>query len=84
MPIKISVVVPTLNEETNIAKLLDRLLDQTMKPDEIIISDGGSIDKTIFIINKYIKKNNIIKIVSIDFLTFLSLLGHSFRQFRDL
>ena len=66
MPIKISVVVPTLNEEINIAKFLDSLLNQTRKPDEIIISDGGSIDKTVFIINNYIKKNNIIKIVSRD------------------
>ena len=56
MPIKISVVVPTLNEEINIAKFLDSLLNQTRKPDEIIISDGGSIDKTVFIINNYIKK----------------------------
>ncbi len=43
---KISVVVTVLNEKTTIKKLLDSLINQTSKPKEIIIVDGGSTDGT--------------------------------------
>ncbi|MHB1125849.1 MAG: TIGR04283 family arsenosugar biosynthesis glycosyltransferase [Bacillota bacterium] len=41
---KISVIIPTLNEETSIASLLSRLIGITGI--EIIVSDGGSTDRT--------------------------------------
>lgn len=44
---KASVVVTVFNEEESITKLLEALLAQTTTPDEIIIVDGGSADKTI-------------------------------------
>jgi isopentenyl-diphosphate delta-isomerase len=44
---KISIVIPTLNEEENIGVLLEALLQQTMLPDEIIVVDGGSEDETV-------------------------------------
>jgi glycosyltransferase involved in cell wall biosynthesis len=44
---KISVVIPTLNEEKHIANLLFSLTNQSFKDFEIIIIDGGSLDKTI-------------------------------------
>jgi len=44
---KISLVIPVLNEEETIEKLLQALADQTKKPDEIIFVDGGSKDKTV-------------------------------------
>lgn len=53
---KISVVITVLNEEKTIAGLLNSLLSQTKKADEIIIVDGGSEDSTVEIINYY-KKN---------------------------
>lgn len=57
---KVSVVVTVLNEEATVAALLESLLNQTKKPDEIIIVDGGSSDKTIDIIKRYQKiENNI-------------------------
>lgn len=53
---KISIVIPTLNEEKLLEGLLNQLLSETneRKYDcEIIISDGGSRDNTINIAEKY-------------------------------
>lgn len=50
---KISVVIPVRNEEESIRTLLDRLLCQTRKPDEIVVTDGGSTDMTPAIIDEY-------------------------------
>jgi glycosyltransferase involved in cell wall biosynthesis len=50
---RISVVIPVRNEEDSIRPLLDSLLSQTVKPDEIIIADGGSTDATTSIISEY-------------------------------
>ena len=43
---RISVIVPTLNEEAHIGRLLGSLQDQTHPPDEVIVVDGGSVDAT--------------------------------------
>lgn len=43
---KISVIIPTLNEEQNIAELIERLLVLPERP-EIIVADGGSADGTL-------------------------------------
>lgn len=58
---KISFVTTVLNEEKTINVLLESLLNQTRKPDEIIIVDGGSTDATVesikyYVLSKY-KKN---------------------------
>ena len=50
---KISVVVPVLNEEHSIRALLDGLLNQTRPPEEIVIIDGGSTDATPRIVEEY-------------------------------
>ncbi len=55
----ISIIIPTLNEEKLLSKLLDQLSDQKLKEKynyEIIISDGGSKDRTIEIAKKYTDK----------------------------
>ncbi|MEA3355196.1 MAG: glycosyltransferase [Patescibacteria group bacterium] len=59
---KVSFIATVLNEEKSIRKLLDSLLIQTKKPDEVIIVDAGSTDKTINIIKSY-KKNITIRII---------------------
>jgi len=55
----ISIIIPTLNEEKLLGKLLDQLNDQNLKSKyqyEIIISDGGSKDKTLEIAKRYTDK----------------------------
>lgn len=43
---KISVIIPTLNEAENIGLILTDLISQSKKPDEIIVVDGSSTDRT--------------------------------------
>lgn len=60
---KISVITPTFNEEKNIEELIQSLLNQSYLPNEIIICDGGSTDKTIEKIRKFPEFGKIIKTV---------------------
>ncbi|MEP6706401.1 MAG: glycosyltransferase [Pyrinomonadaceae bacterium] len=60
---RISVIVPVRNEEDSIRALLDALLGQTRRPDEIVITDGGSTDATAEIIEEYIKRGEPIQLI---------------------
>jgi glycosyltransferase involved in cell wall biosynthesis len=59
----ISICITTFNEEGTIGPLLDSLLAQTKKPDEIVVVDGGSKDRTIEIIHHYQKRFGKIKLL---------------------
>ena len=50
---RISVIVPVLNEEQSIRQLLEGLLSQSCPAYEIVITDGGSSDATPQIITQY-------------------------------
>jgi len=50
---KVSVIVTVLNESNSIEALLESFLKQTKMPDEIIIVDAGSKDKTVEKIKKF-------------------------------
>lgn len=52
---RISVVIPTYNEEKNIEKCLLSIKNQTIKPYEIIVADSNSEDRTVEIAKKYAK-----------------------------
>ena len=56
---KTTFIATVLNEETTIDRLLESIKKQTVKPDEIIITDGGSTDGTIKKIIEFKKKHNI-------------------------
>lgn len=58
---KISVISTVKNEERNIKSFLDSIVWQTKKPDEFIIVDGGSTDKTYEILKEYSKKRKWVK-----------------------
>lgn len=61
----VSVVIPALNEEEFIEDTLKSLKAQTMPPDEIIIMDNGSTDRTVEIAKRYADRVIIIPDVSI-------------------
>jgi len=60
---EISLVITVKNEEATIDKLLTSLLSQSRKPDEIIIVDGGSTDKTVNIIQGYADQHPIVRLI---------------------
>lgn len=49
----ISVIIPTLNAEKDLSAILTALLNQTIKPDEIIIVDSASTDDTVKIARSF-------------------------------
>lgn len=59
----LSIVVPTLNEEKYIGKLLDSLVRQTVQPNEIVVVDAFSKDKTAEIVKSYRAKLPQLKLV---------------------
>lgn len=63
MHVFFSLVVPTLNEERYISKLLTSLSKQTFKDFEVIICDGKSNDNTTLIIQRHMKKNPLYTLV---------------------
>src|SRR5688572_4430487 len=60
---KVSVIVPVRDEEDSIRELLDSLLAQTHALDEIVITDGGSVDATPQIIEDYKLKGAPVKLI---------------------
>jgi len=63
MQMQVSVVIPVRDEELTIQRLLDSLSSQTRAPDEVIITDGGSRDRTLAIIEGYDTKDFLIKLI---------------------
>ncbi len=59
---KVSIIATVKNEENNIKKFIESIIKQTKKPNEFIIFDGGSNDKTFNILENYSKKYKWIKL----------------------
>ena len=60
---KVSICITVLNEEKSIRVLIESILKQSKKPDEVVIVDGGSTDKTVKIIRHLQKKDRRIKLL---------------------
>jgi glycosyltransferase involved in cell wall biosynthesis len=50
---RVTVISTVLNEGESIRRLMDSLIAQTHQPDEIVITDGGSRDTTVAILQEY-------------------------------
>jgi glycosyltransferase involved in cell wall biosynthesis len=61
--IEISVVIPVRDEENSVRALLEAFPSQTLSPKEIVITDGGSIDSTIEIIEEFIRAGAPVKLI---------------------
>jgi glycosyltransferase involved in cell wall biosynthesis len=59
----VTVIATIRNEEKSIGALIESLLRQTRKPDEIVFADGGSNDATASIIQGYISQGAPIKLL---------------------
>ncbi|MDO8451972.1 MAG: glycosyltransferase family A protein [bacterium] len=51
-----TIVIPTFNEEHFLGKLLESLERQSFRDFEVVVSDGGSKDKTVAVARSYQKK----------------------------
>lgn len=51
-----SIIIPTLNEEKFLPKLLDSLTLQTVKTFEVVVVDGASVDQTLAVARRYKNK----------------------------
>ena len=61
---EISVIVPVYNVESYLGECLDSICNQTFKDIEIICVNDGSTDRSLDILNEYVKKDERIKIIS--------------------
>jgi glycosyltransferase involved in cell wall biosynthesis len=50
---KLSVVIPTLNEERHVGALLSDIAAQTRRPDEVLVVDAGSTDGTVTVARRF-------------------------------
>lgn len=62
--LKVSVIIPIYNREKFLCKCMDSVLRQTLKDIEIICIDDGSTDRSFKILQKYLQKDNRIKILT--------------------
>lgn len=54
---KATLIITILNESESILQFLKSIAKQSRLPDEIIITDGGSTDSTVMIIQSFIRQN---------------------------
>jgi glycosyltransferase involved in cell wall biosynthesis len=62
--LKVALICTVKNEAETIVALLDSILNQTKKPEEVIIVDGGSTDSTLKILESYTKRLPLVVISS--------------------
>jgi glycosyltransferase involved in cell wall biosynthesis len=66
---KISVIVPALNEENNITRAIESIIESFNKiqcSGEIIVVNDGSVDKTESIVSVFIKKYQFVRMIKHD------------------
>lgn len=64
--VKVSVIMPVYNAEKFLKDSVDSILNQTLSDLEFICADDGSSDNSLNILNEYAKKDNRVKVFSLD------------------
>lgn len=59
----VALIMPVKNEERSVAPTLDAVLASTRLPDEIIIADGQSVDRTLERVQAYVGRGVTMRIV---------------------
>lgn len=59
----VTLILTCRNEASNIVRLINSVLEQKLRPEEMIIVDAGSNDSTIEIIREFMKAHNWIKLI---------------------
>lgn len=54
--VTVSVIATVLDEEASVGRLIDSLLAQTRSPDEVVVVDGGSRDRTVEVLKAYVAR----------------------------
>lgn len=62
---KVSVITTVLDEGGTIEDFLKSILRQSKKPDELVVIDGGSVDRTFEILEKYAKRYRWIRVFQV-------------------
>ena len=63
---KISLIIPLKDEENSVSALLDSVFNQSRRPNEIVITDAGSRDRTREIIKEYISRGEPIRLIEAE------------------
>jgi glycosyltransferase involved in cell wall biosynthesis len=58
----VSVIIPTMNEEESIVRLLEALAGQTLRPAEIVVADGGSTDRTRVLVREFARRSTTVPV----------------------
>lgn len=60
MKLRFTCVIPAYNREKTLGAAIESVLNQTRKPDEVIVIDDGSVDRTVAIAKSYGKQVRVI------------------------
>ena len=62
-PVSVAAIATVLNEENSVRTLVDSLLAQTRRPDEIVVVDGGSRDGTVALLRGYAERGAPLRVI---------------------
>jgi glycosyltransferase involved in cell wall biosynthesis len=65
----ISVVLPNYNHAEYIGEALEAILSQSVRPKEVIVVDDNSTDGSIAVIEKFLRRDSIIRLIRLPRVT---------------